>query len=157
MPVSDADERAVRDFAEYFVASNIKREFIIGETGMYRKEIPEIPAEAIRKAVANALRHRDYATGTAVEVNVFIDTIQIVGPGLFPEGDSPERHLEGVASEFGLRNPVIARTFFRTGVIEQYGTDIPRIKEACEATGVRFRFEQTVNSTVVVFKRPSCR
>lgn len=98
-----------------------------------------------------------YATGTAVEVNVFIDTIQIVGPGLFPEGDSPERHLEGVASEFGLRNPAIARTFFRTGVIEQYGTDIPRIKEACEATGVRFRFEQTVNSTVVVFKRPGCR
>ena len=30
------------DFAEYFVTSNIRREFVIGETGMYRKEIPEI-------------------------------------------------------------------------------------------------------------------
>ena len=142
------------DFAECFVASNIGRKFIIGETGMYHKEIPEIPAEAIREAVANALCHRDYATGTAVEVNVFMDTVQIVSSGLFPEGDSPERHLEGVASEFGLRNPAIARTLFRAGVIEQYGTGIPRIKEACEAAGVRFRFEQTVNSTVVVFKRP---
>lgn len=142
------------DFAEYFVTSNIRREFVIGETGMYRKEIPEIPAEAIREAVANALCHRDYTTGTAVEVNVFMDTVQIVSPGLFPEGDSPERHLEGVASEFGLRNPAIARTLFRAGVIEQYGTGIPRIKEACEAAGVRFRFEQTVNSTVVVFERP---
>lgn len=142
------------DFAEYFVVSNIRREFVIGETGMYRKEIPEIPAEAIREAVANALCHRDYTTGTAVEVNVFMDTVQIVSPGLFPEGDSPERHLEGVASEFGLRNPAIARTLFRAGVIEQYGTGIPRIKEACEAAGVRFRFEQTVNSTVVVFERP---
>lgn len=82
-----------------------------------------------------------------------MDTVQIVSPGLFPEGDSPERHLEGVASEFGLRNPAIARTLFRAGVIEQYGTGIPRIKKACEAAGVRFRFEQTVNSTVV-FKRP---
>ena len=27
------------DFAEYFVASNIRREFIIGETGMYRKDV----------------------------------------------------------------------------------------------------------------------
>lgn len=142
------------DFAEYFVTSNIRREFVIGETGMYRKEIPEIPAEAIREAVANALCHSDYTTGTAVEVNVFMDTVQIVSPGLFPEGDSPERHLEGAASEFGLRNPAIARTLFRAGVIEQYGTGIPRIKEACEAAGVRFRFEQTVNSTVVVFERP---
>lgn len=39
------------DFAEYFVTSNIRREFVIGETGMYRKEIPEIPAEAIREAL----------------------------------------------------------------------------------------------------------
>ena len=116
------------DFAEYFVTSNIRREFVIGETGMYRKEIPEIPAEAIREAVANALCHRDYTTGTAVEVNVFMDTVQIVSPGLF-----------------------------RAGVIEQYGTGIPRIKEACEAAGVRFRFEQTVNSTVVVFERPGAQ
>lgn len=83
-----------------------------------------------------------------------MDTVQIVSPGLFPEGDSPQEHLDGTASEFGLRNPAIARTLFRAGVIEQYGTGIPRIKEACEAAGVRFRFEQTVNSTVVVFERP---
>ena len=142
------------DFAEYFVASNIRREFIIGETGMYRKEIPKIPAEAIREAVANALCHRDYETGAAVEVNVFMDTVQIVSPGPFPEGDSPQEHLDGTASEFCLRNPAIAHALFRAGVIEQYGTGIPRIKETCEAAGVRFRFEQTVNSTVVVFERP---
>lgn len=142
------------DFAEYYVTSNIRREFVIGETGMYRKEIPEIPAEAIREAVANALCHRDYTTGTSVEVNVFMDTVQIVSPGLFPEDDSPEKHLEGTASEFGLRNPTIARALFRAGVIEQYGTGIPRIREACEAAGVSFHFEQTVNSTVIVFDRP---
>ena len=83
-----------------------------------------------------------------------MDTVHIVSPGLFPEGDSPERHLEGVTGGFGLRNPLIARTLFRAGVIEQYGTGIPRITEACEAEGVRFRFEQTANSTIVVFERP---
>ena len=145
------------DFAEYFVTSNIRREFVIGETGMHRKEIPEIPAEAIREAVANALCHRDYTVKTAVQVNVFMDTVRIVSPGLFPKGDSPEHHLDGAASEFGLRNPAIARALFRAGVIEQYGTGIPRIKEACEAAGVRFRFEQTVNSTVVAFERPGAQ
>lgn len=77
------------------------------------------------------------------------DAVQIVSPGMFPEGDSSQEHLDGTANEFGLRNPAIARALFRAGLIEQYGTGIPRIKEACEAAGVRFRFEQTVNSTVV--------
>lgn len=57
--------------AEFFVISNIRRRFVFGEPGMRRLEIPEIPREAIREAIANALCHRDYTTGTSVEVNVY--------------------------------------------------------------------------------------
>lgn len=142
------------DYAEYFATSNIRREFVIGKNGMYRQEIPEIPAEAIREAVANALCHRDYTTGTPVQVNVYMDTVQIVSPGLFPAGDSPEKHLAGCADAFRLRNPKIAQALFRAGVIEQFGTGIPRIRTACEKAGVEFRFEQTDVSTVIVFERP---
>lgn len=141
------------DLAEHFVASNIRHEFVIGETGMYRKEIPEIPTEAIREAIANALCHRDYLTGTAVEINVYMDTVEIVNPGLFPEGDSPERHLEGRAGSFQQRNPTIADALFHAGVIERYGTGTPRIKEACEASGVGFRYSQAINTTTVAFNR----
>lgn len=56
--------------AEFFVVSSIRRRFVSVEPGMQRREIPEIPREAVREAVANALCHRDYTTGTAVEVNV---------------------------------------------------------------------------------------
>lgn len=82
------------------------------------------------------------------------DAVQIVSPGLFPEGDSPQERLGGTASELGLRNPAIARALFRAGLIEHYGTGMPHIKEACETAGVKSRFDQTVNSTVVVFERP---
>ena len=40
---------------------------------MQRREISEISREAVRKAIANALPHRDYTTDTAVEVKVYMD------------------------------------------------------------------------------------
>lgn len=48
--------------AEFFAVSNIRRRFMFGEPGMQRREISEIPREAVREAVANALCHRDYTT-----------------------------------------------------------------------------------------------
>ena len=139
--------------AELFVVSNIRRKFVFGEPGMQRREVPEIPREAVREAIANALCHRDYATGTSVQVNVYMDFIEIVSPGLFPEGDSPERHLEGSGGDFKQRNPNIAQVLFRSGMIEQYGTGIPRIKRACDVAGVAFSYRQDVNATVIRFER----
>ena len=145
------------DLAERYVVRNIRSEVVIGRTGMRRQEVPEVPLEAIREALANALCHRDYTTGTSVQVNVFKDFVEIASPGLFPEGDSPEKHLSGDANEFHPRNPLIAEALYKADIIEQYGTGIPRIKEACEAAGVAFRFEQTVTSTVVRFDLPGSR
>ena len=145
------------DLAERYVVRNIRSKVVIGKAGMRRQEIPEVPLEAIRETLANALCHRDYTTGTSVQVNVFKDFVEIVSPGLFPEGDSPEKHLSGDANEFHPRNPLIAEALYKADVIEQYGTGIPRIKETCEAAGVSFKFEQTVTSTVVRFNLPGAR
>ena len=143
--------------AELFVTSNIRRRFVFGEPGMQRREVPEIPREAVREAIANALCHRDYETGTSVQVNVYMDFVEIVSPGPFPEGDSPDRHLEGSSGDFKQRNPNIAQVLFRSGMIEQYGTGIPRIKRACDAAGVAFSYRQDANSTVIRFERPGAQ
>ncbi len=143
--------------AEFFVISNIRRRFVFGEPGMQRLEIPEIPREAVREAIANALCHRDYATGTAVEVNVYMDFVEVVSPGLFPEGDSPENHLMGEDGGLKQRNPSIAQALFRSGMIEQYGTGIPRIKRYCDAEGVGFSYRQTSSTTVIRFERPGAQ
>lgn len=143
--------------AEFFVVSNIRRRFVFGEPGMQRREIPEIPREAVREAIANALCHRDYTTDTAVEVNVYMDFVEVVSPGLFPEGDAPENHLAGADGGLKQRNPGIAQALFRSGMIEQYGTGIPRIKRYCDAEGVKFSYRQTTNTTVIRFDRPGAQ
>lgn len=56
---------------------------------MKRREVPEIPRKAVREAIANALCHRDYETGTSVQVNVYMDFVEIVSPGLFPRSTPP--------------------------------------------------------------------
>ena len=130
---------------------------MFGEPGMQRREIPEIPREAVREAVANALCHRDYTTGTAVEVNVYMDFVEAASPGLFPEGDAPENHLAGSDGGLKQRSSGIAQALFRSGMIEQYGTGIPRIKRYCDAEGVKFSYRQTANTTVIRFDRPSAQ
>ena len=140
--------------AESYVISNIRRRLIIGETGMFRQEIPEIPADAVREAVANALCHRNYMVEVPVQVNVYRDTVEICNPGLFPNGDSPEKHLDGETGNYVIQNPNLALALFRAGVIEKYGSGIPRIKQSCHDSGVTFRYKQGTNYTSVVFERP---
>lgn len=70
--------------------------------------IEDVDEAAVREAIANALCHRSYTTGTAVEVNVCMDFGEVVSPGLFPEGDAPEIHLAGGDGDLKQRNPGIA-------------------------------------------------
>jgi len=48
----------------------------------YREEIRAYPKEAIREALVNAIAHRDYSiSGTQIDVDIYIDRIDIVSPG----------------------------------------------------------------------------
>lgn len=105
-----------------------------------RKEIPEIPYEALREAVINAITHRNYfEKGANVFVEVFDDRIEISNPGGLPKGLDPK--------DFGkksvLRNPIIASLFHRINYIEKMGTGISRIQEHMKNAGlqpVEFQF-----------------
>lgn len=106
-----------------------------------RKDIPELPFEALREAVVNAVTHRDYFLKEAnVMVEIFDDRIEITSPGGLPKG----LKFSQFGSESLLRNPNIANLLHRINYIEKLGTGIQRIKKSMQEAGLpKVKFDLT--------------
>ena len=80
----------------------------------------EIPPDVIREAIVNAVVHRDYTSGAAVQVSVFADRVEVWNPGVLTPPLTPEglRHPHRSIT----RNPRIAEALFLARYIEKYGT-----------------------------------
>jgi len=142
---------SLRQQAEVYVNGNMKWRAEI-KAGP-RKEIPEVPVEAIREAVGNSLCHRDFSNLKGNEIAIFKDRIEIYNPGLFPEEIDPEDFFSGHEHSI-LRNPLIAETMYKSKDIERWGSGIKRIHDACVAVGVKVEFKRLKTGFVVIFHRP---
>lgn len=97
------------------------------------------PKKAFREAVANALAHRIWDVDACVRISLSEDGAEVVSPGGLVPGMTKEAYLEGRFSL--LRNPVLAESMFRAGLIERFGTGVRRIRGAYEGTGSSPSFE----------------
>ena len=99
-----------------------------------RKERWNLPPEAVREAVINAVAHTDYAQrGAPLRFSIFDDRLEVENPGLLPFGLTVEDLPRGVSK---LRNRVIGRVFHALGLIEQWGSGIQRMTAACHDAGL---------------------
>ncbi len=139
------------DIAENYIRSNIH--WRVEFTGdLQRKEIPEIPVDAIREALLNSFCHKDYASGQSNEVSIYKDRVEIYNPGTFPEGYNPQDFIEN--SERPIRrNPKIARMLYYSKDIESFGTGLKRIAEACEKRNIKYEFKKMKSGFMVCFYR----
>jgi ATP-dependent DNA helicase RecG len=116
-----------------------------------RKEIPEIPYDALREAIINAVTHRNYfEKGANVMVEMFDNRIEISNPGGLVKGLS----LEDFGKKSVLRNPNIAGLLHRIGYIEKMGTGINKMRKlinAAELPPIKFEFTKFFTA---VFSRP---
>jgi ATP-dependent DNA helicase RecG len=118
---------------------------------LQRREIPQIPYDALREAIINAVAHRDYfEKGANVMIEMFDDRVEISNPGGLVKGLPPE--------EFGkrslLRNPNIANLLHEIKYIEKMGSGIPKMRRLMDDAGLRpveFTFDTFFS---VVFRRP---
>lgn len=101
------------------------------DDGFVRSKIPSFNEEAVREAILNAVSHRDYREEGSIFVRQFPDKIEIVSPGGFPHGITPQNLLWKQKP----RNRRIAETFARCGLIERSGQGANRIFEACILEG----------------------
>ena len=97
---------------------------------------------ARRESLANVLCHRDYSIGGgSVGVGVYDDGLEVTSCGTLHFGLTPEKLF--APHESLPRNPLIARTFYRRGVFEEWGrgtlrmaaTNIPAYLPHCWMPG----------------------
>lgn len=102
--------------------------------GARRRDVSPFPPAALREAVVNAVVHADYSqAGSPIRIAVFDDRIEIENPGLLPFGLTIEEIQRGASK---LRNRVIGRVFHELGLIEQWGSGVRRMTQACEDMGL---------------------
>jgi DNA-binding transcriptional ArsR family regulator len=99
-----------------------------------REDHRAVPSAALREAVINAVVHADYAqAGAPIRISVFDDRLEVENPGVLLPGLTFDDIRSGVSK---LRNRVIGRVFRELGLIEQWGSGIQRMAEACRAAGL---------------------
>ena len=120
------------DEAFQFVLRNIH----LGATivGIYRQDVYEIPPDAIRELIINAMVHRSYLDHGMIQVAVYDNRLEITSPGKLPMGQTMERMKEGYSK---IRNEAIAHAFAYMNLIEHWGSGIPRIIDKVKAAGLR--------------------
>ena len=122
-----------------------------------RIDEPLYPPLATREALANALCHRDYSIGGgSVGIAVYDDRLEVTSSGSLHFGLTPEKLF--APHESRPWNPLIARTFYRRSIIEEWGSGtlkmadlasssglpVPEIEDDGGAVTVRFRHGQFV-------------
>ena len=126
-----------------------------------RIDEPLYPPLATREALANALCHRDYSIGGgSVGIAIYDDRLEVTSSGSLHFGLTPEKLF--APHESRPWNPLIARTFYRRGIIEEWGSGtlkmadlasssglpVPEIEDDGGAVTVRFRHSQFVPRTI---------
>lgn len=101
--------------------------------GMQRFETLEIPREALRELLYNAIAHKDY-TGPDIQMHVYNDQIEIWNEGTLPEGYDETVLYSKHSSK--PRNRNIADTMFKAGFIDIWGRGYKKIRDGFEAAGM---------------------
>ena len=115
-----------------------------GEIGTRkRKEVPEIPEEAIREIIVNAFAHADYETVPEIEIGIHPGKIEIYNPGSFPDDLTPLDFISRNLPSY-KRNKLILDLdiLFRSKDVEKSGTGFQRVNDFCKQQNVTWNYRK---------------
>ncbi len=129
----------------------------------HRMELLELPDEALREAIANALVHRDLAPqarGTQIQVEVFPDRVEILNPGGLFGGVTleslGEAHVSSSRNARLVKLLADVETEDRRFVIENRASGIRTMAREVEKAGLRPpHFVDDISRFSVAFGRES--
>ncbi len=150
--VGNAFELLLR--AERFLIENLPVAGRVTPASLNRVDTPLYPPEALREALANALCHREYAIGGgSVGVAIYDDRLEITSSGPLHFGLTAEALF--APHESLPWNPLIARAFYRRGIIESWGRGTIKMAELTVSAKLPPPEIEDVGGCVTVRFRPS--
>ncbi len=109
-----------------------------------REDILQYPPKAVREALINAIIHADYSMqGSATQVAIFSNRIEITNPGALTYGQTMELALSGISR---MRNRMMGRLFREVKLIERLGTGLKRILNVYERAQAQRPIFQELNT-----------
>jgi len=87
------------------------------QDNLFRMELLTFDEVSVREALLNAVAHRDYRQGGSVFVRQFSRRLEVVSPGGFPPGITPENILD----QQNPRNRRLSEALAKCGLIERAG------------------------------------
>ena len=138
--------------AERFLRNTLPIAGRIEADRIERIDEPLYPPLATRESLANALCHRDYSIGGgSVGVAVYDDRLEVTSSGTLHFGLTPEKLF--APHESLPWNPLIARTFYRRGIIEEWGRGTLKMAELATSAGLpRPEIEDAGGGVTVCFR-----
>lgn len=118
---------------------------IIDGSTFKRIETESYPGAALREMILNAICHADYFIRSNIKIEFFPDKARITSPGGVFDA-SIEDIMNGVQT---YRNPRLVHVFDKLGLIENFGTGIPRTIEAYKEYESKPEFKDTGNFFIV--------
>jgi ATP-dependent DNA helicase RecG len=110
---------------------NLRNDIQQFQDGLFIWDIPTFNESVVREAILNAISHRDFRLAGSVFVRQFPRKLEIISPGGFPPGITPENILVRQSP----RNRRIAEAFARCGLAERSGQGVNRMFEECIKEG----------------------
>ena len=102
-------------YDELWQKINVRNDRQSYQDGLFRYDIATFDEIAVREALLNAVAHRDYQLGGSIFVHQYPRRLEIVSPGGFPVGITPDNILD----QQNPRNRRIAEALARCGLIER--------------------------------------
>ena len=134
--IYEGDVFELVDQATRFVMTHISNWVGTRETGD-TAQVPtkfELPHDAVREGIVNAVCHRDYTSLASVQVMLFKDRLEIWSPGALPKGMTIAK-LSRAHKSMPV-NPLLARAMYLRGYIERTGTGTEDMIAKCREWGV---------------------
>lgn len=115
--------------------------------GVRRIDAPAVAIEAIREGIYNALVHRDYGIDGPTMLSVFDDRIEVASIGGIVLSGGISALVPGISI---CRNKALADVFYRLGLIEAYGTGLPKIAETYTDSMAKYSIDVTESTFRII-------